>query len=302
MGLVKINFKKIEICCNSLSGKDKILAIGDSSGIIRILDIGKNLNSEIILKSHKLEISKIINYESNLVSCSFDTKIKRYDLRKQVILDSFIGHNGPVNDIDIFQKSMISASEDGDVRLWDLRENLFTGKLTHGFNLIGCRFMNNSNLIVSVGLDNTLFLWDLRMTKTFLKKTEVMRNENNIVISLCVSKFSNYCFILNNNFRVFRIGKKYTHCSEFIEKRKERNRCFYRMKLNEDDNSKFLLHGNLEGKIFVRSQKSGKILKQFYDHLSEVTEITLNQRFKSLVSCGKDGSVVIRKVNFLDSN
>lgn len=300
MGLVKINFKKIELCCNSLSEKDKILAIGDSTGIVRILDIRKNFNSGINLKSHKLEISKIINDESNLISCSSDTKIKRYDLRKQIILDSFIGHNGPVNDLDIFQKSMISASEDGDVRLWDLRENKFTGKLTHGFNLSGCKFMNNSNLIVSVGLDNTLFLWDLRMNKTFLKKTEVLRNENNIVISLCVSKFSNYLFILNNNFRVFRIGKKYTHCSEFIGKKKERNPCFYRMKLNEDDNSKFLLHGNLEGKIFIRNQKSGKILKQFYDHLSEVTEITLNQKIKTLVSCGKDGSVVIRKVNFLD--
>ena len=47
MGLVKINFKKIELCCNSLSEKDKILAIGDSTGIVRILDIRKNFNSGI---------------------------------------------------------------------------------------------------------------------------------------------------------------------------------------------------------------------------------------------------------------
>ena len=171
-------------------------------------------------------------------------------------------------------------------------------------NLMACLTPNGVKKFpcdISDDSDNKLVTINMN-TGDKVDRTEVMRNENNIVISLCVSKFSNYCFILNNNFRVFRIGKKYTHCSEFIEKRKERNRCFYRMKLNEDDNSKFLLHGNLEGKIFVRSQKSGKILKQFYDHLSEVTEITLNQRFKSLVSCGKDGSVVIRKVNFLDSN
>jgi len=70
------------------------------------------------------------------------------------------------------------------------------------------------------------------------------------------------------------------------------------LKLNRDDRDKFLLHGNSEGIVFIKSQKNNKILKQFNDHLGVVKEVKLNQNMGILVSCSMDGSVVIRKTDF----
>ena len=107
--------------------------------------------------------------------------------------------------------------------------------------------------------------------------------------------------ILKNIHNRLKTGRELKEdISQLKEKKERKNYMAKRIRLNEDEYSKFLLHGNLEGRSFIKMQQNGKIFKQFHDHLSMVTEMTLNQKSKTLVSCGKDGLVVIRKATFLN--
>jgi len=299
MVFIRINFKNYEICCNSLSEENDILAIGDSNGNIRCLNYKKKFKYEKILKIHELEITRIIIVGSKLISCSHDTRIKIHDIEKRKTSSTLVGHAGAINDIDIFQRSMISASEDGDVKLWDFRQNSSIGKLTHGNNLLSCRFVNNHYFVVSGGISNELAFWDLRMCRNPLDRSKIIKNINYSFQSLCVSNFPTYIFVLDSNLNVHRVRNKPKNCIQFIEAKKQNIAPnVNQLKLNRDDQNKFLLHGNLEGVIFIKSQKNGKILKQFNDHLGAIKEVRMNQNKGVFVSCSMDGSVVIRKTNF----
>ena len=65
-------------------------------------------------------------------------------------------------------------------------------------------------------------------------------------------------------------------------------------KLNLDEEDKFILNGDLKGKTYIRSQKNGKLMAQFNDHLDAVKEVIFNSSKKIFSSCGLDGSVLIK--------
>ena len=298
---VKINFRQNEINSIALAKKCDIVAAGDTMGSIRILNCLKKFYSVEIIKAHNSEISKVFTFDSKTLSCSFDTKLKLWDFKKQKQIRSYIDHRGPINDLDITDEYISTASEDGDLRLWDLRLKSSIGKIKHGFNLWGCRFLNNKNLILSYGITDFLYLWDIRMNKEFLRKSRILENLKDHLISLCASKISGFVYLLNSNFEINRIvgllTKKNLSCfSSLKTEKKRRNITEDRIKVNIDECDKFILNGDLNGKSYIRSQQNGKILAQFKDHLTSVKEVLYNSTKKLFVSCGTDGLVIIRTV------
>lgn len=299
MVLIKINFKNEEICSSSLSNNAKILTFGSSSGNIRIINYKERFTPVKIFKSHDSEITKIIIRNSTIFSCSLDTKLKIWDTQKQKLITTFLDHQGPINDLDVIENYICTASEDGDVRIWDLRIRNSIGKLKHGFNLQGSRFLKNQNLILSYGLTDSLYLWDLRMINVFINKSRVLKNSKSFLISVGVSNLSNFIFILDSNNKLHRIQshfkKCYNTCIPIIVKKKLEIQ--YRknlLKLNLDDQGKFILNGDLKGNSFVRSLKNGKVVIRFNDHLDSVKEVTFSSKNKVFVSCSTDGSIVVR--------
>jgi WD40 repeat protein len=299
MVLIKINFKNEEICSSSLSNKGKILTVGSSSGNIRILNYKERFNPVKIFKSHDLEITKIVTKNSKIFSCSLDSKLKIWDIQEQKLITTFIDHYGSINDLDVMEKYICTASEDGDVRIWDHRIRNSIGKLKHGFNLQGSRFLKNQNLIVSYGLADSLYIWDLRMNNVFLNKSRVLKNSRSALMSVGISNLSNFLFILDSGYKLHRVHTHFRQrskrCALLIEKK---NLIFQSrknlLKLNLDDQGKFVLNGDLKGNSYVRSQKNGKVVTRFNDHLESVKEVIFSSKNKVFVSCSTDGSIVVR--------
>lgn len=299
MVFIKINFKNQEICCGSLSKKGKILTFGDSNGILGILNLNERFKNIKIFKTHDLEITKIKLMNSKIFSCSYDAKLKIWDLQKQKLINIFTDHSGPINDLDIYEKLICTSSEDGDLRLWDLRIKKSITKIKHGFNLIGCKFLNNKNLMVTHGISNFLYLWDLRMNKVFYKKLKVLKNSKPFILSICVSECSNFMFVLDSECKIHRIKnqgeERFPRNVSLIEKQNDNSNILrFLLKLNLDEGCTSILNGDFGGKSYIRSIKSGKILYQFNDHLKTVKEVIYNLSKKIFVSVGMDGSIVIR--------
>lgn len=301
MVLVKINFRQSEITSIALEKKCNFIAVGDSKGSIRILNCLKKFYSAETIGAHNSEISKVFTFDSKILSCSFDTKLKLWDFKKQKQIRSYTDHRGPINDLDITDDYISTASEDGDLRLWDLRSKSSIGKIKHGFNLLGCRFLNNKNLILSYGITDFLYLWDIRMNKEFLRKSKVLENFNDYLVSLCVSKISGFVYLLNSNYEINRIAgllsmKNLPCFSPLKTDKRKRNLTEDRIKVNIDECDKFILNGDLNGKSFIRSLENGRILAQFKDHFTSVKEVLYNSTKKIFFSCGTDGLVIIRTI------
>ena len=299
MGLIKINCKSDEICSSFLYEKKKTLSIGDSLGNIRILNLKEKLNTSKIMKIHDLEITRITVMGSKLLSCSLDSKLKVWDLNKWCLINSFLDHRGSINDLDVLERNISTVSDDGDLRFWDTRSKSSIGKISHGFNLTGCRFLNDKNLIISHGITNLLYLWDLRMTRNFLVQSRILKNSICSILSSCVSRISNFIFIIDSHYKIHRLNnhlKKNVSKCKFFRKEIVKEKIFYRniLKLNLDDNGKFILNGDFCGKSFIRSQKNGKILNQFNDHTTPVKEVMISFALKMFISCSIDGLIVLR--------
>lgn len=299
MGLIKINCKNEEICSSFLDEKKKTLSIGDSLGNIRILNLKEKLNISKIMQIHDLEITRMTVMDSKLLTCSLDSKLKVWDLNKWCLINSFLDHRGSINDLDILERNISTVSDDGDLRFWDTRNKSSIGKISHGFNLSGCRFLNDKNLIVSHGITNFLYLWDLRMTRNFLIQSRILKNSICSILSSCVSRISNFIFILDSQYKVHRLNnqlkKNGTKC-KFLKKGIMKEKIFHRniLKLNIDNKGKFILNGDFWGKSFIRNQKNGKILAQFKDHITPVKEVMISFALKMFISCSIDGLIVLR--------
>jgi len=299
MGFTRINFNSDEICSSYLCGRKKIMSMGDSSGNIKILNLKEGFGLYKILKIHDLGVTKISTVDSKLLSCSLDSKLKIWDLSKWCLINSFFEHQGSINDLDVSEKTIITASEDGDLRIWDIRIKSSTGKISHGSNLTNCSFLNDKNLILSHGLTNFVYLWDLRMNQNILAKSKILKKSNYSILSSCVSKFSNFIFILDSQNKVYRLtgrDKKISSPCNFFSENNIRKEALHKsiLKLNLDDRGNFILNGDSQGKSYIRSQKNGKILSQFKDHFAPVKEVIINSVLKIFFSYSIDGSFVFR--------
>lgn len=107
-----------------------MLAVGLSSGVIEIFDVGKNCSIRAF-KTHSNRVSAFTFVDNMLVSGSKDKSILVHDLRlSSTVIKAFNGHNGEVCSLkakNASEKVFASGSSDGSAIVWDLNH----GKMDH---------------------------------------------------------------------------------------------------------------------------------------------------------------------------
>ncbi|MEL7359983.1 MAG: WD40 repeat domain-containing protein, partial [Cyanobacteria bacterium J06560_6] len=99
-----------------------------------------------------------------IVSGSYDSTLRLWDLKGNAIGKPFEGHSGSVSSVAFSPKGdrIVSGSDDGTLLLWDLEGNTigfaFEG---HNGQILSVAFSPKGDRIVSGSYDNTLRLWDL---------------------------------------------------------------------------------------------------------------------------------------------
>ena len=111
------------------SGSGKLLATGGDDAQIFIWkteELNNIKNSPTILSSHTAKIVDIdfSNDERKLASAGWDHSIKIWDTVTGKLINSIVGHDGPVNAVNFSNdgKHLYSAGYDGTIRLWNIIE------------------------------------------------------------------------------------------------------------------------------------------------------------------------------------
>ena len=114
-------------------------------------------------------------------------------IKKKVFVD---GHNGGFNclDVSIDGKVLVSGSEDGTVRVWDLEKTKQTLCFTkHKSDVYSIALSKDSNKIISGSFDKTVIQWDIKS-----KSTKIIYKGHTREV-LCVSFNTNEKLIISGS-------------------------------------------------------------------------------------------------------
>lgn len=85
-------------------------------------------------------------------SCSFDRKIKLYDLRANQVIQVYDGHEGGVKTFDFHPHTchIISSSEEGVTRIWNTQRNRLEYKIESPSNV--SKFSREGDYFITAGV------------------------------------------------------------------------------------------------------------------------------------------------------
>lgn len=130
------------------------------------------LNNRLVtatLKGHAVSVTALAvppsEDNSNLiVSGSYDTNVKLWDLRQKGCVNTFKGHTMQVNAVQITPdcRWIASGSSDCQIKVWDISTFKLVSSLTQHDGPINClRFNPQEYSLASSSFDRTVKYWDL---------------------------------------------------------------------------------------------------------------------------------------------
>lgn len=116
------------------------------------------------LTGHKGMIQAlVVNFdESRLISASWDTDIKVWDVKAGVELRTLKGHTGIVHSLQITPDDLrvVSASSDGTIRIWDIESGSQSQEIAVG-SINSMALTSDGKKAISASSDRTVKVWDL---------------------------------------------------------------------------------------------------------------------------------------------
>ncbi|KAG8777105.1 SCF ubiquitin ligase complex subunit cdc4 [Ceratobasidium sp. 428] len=131
------------------------------NGAVELSEANDNPYHLRVLEGHTDAVRALATHGRTIVSGSYDTTLKVWDLITGECRWSLIGHTGKVYSValDTERNQAISGSMDGTVRTWSLTTGLPLHTLLGHSSLVGLLGISPTN-IVSAAADATLRIWD----------------------------------------------------------------------------------------------------------------------------------------------
>ncbi len=159
-----IEAKDGPVLSSVISPNSRVLAYGGSSGIIRLDDIYTGLNLGT-LSGHTLYIWCLAFLSNDvLLSGSEEHQIKVWNLPKERIAQSLVGHQHAVRCIagTPGKQTIISGGNDNTIKFWDLPSGQELLSLTkHTQRVLSIAISRNGLFFASAGWNKEIYVWDL---------------------------------------------------------------------------------------------------------------------------------------------
>jgi WD40 repeat protein len=152
----------------ALAAHDTLLFIGQSNGIVSIIDLENNSLLDT-LNGHSKRISQIVfdSSKKTLFSAADDAFIFAWDVETKKRIFKATGHEKGINCLAVSAHYLFSGGNDETIRLWDKKTGrlLFTIETEKSINSIIAR---DQHSIITGSTDGTIRLWDLSQVKKII--------------------------------------------------------------------------------------------------------------------------------------
>ncbi|CAD6195780.1 unnamed protein product [Caenorhabditis auriculariae] len=157
VGITHVEMFENRVILARLDGSIEFLDVSyEDSQPLRV----KKINVIRTVRAHQKPVCRMITYNAQLITSSFDRTIKIFDLKTTELVNVLLAHNSGVLDlaVDTDENVLFSSCEDGVVCWWDL----VTGKLIRSIdnNYAGtCQIALTSSYLLGFYGNAQLYLW-----------------------------------------------------------------------------------------------------------------------------------------------
>jgi WD40 repeat protein len=113
-----------------------------------------------------------LDFNSSVLVNGRKNEVEIWDIAGQKLTSTLVGHSKGVNCVELVDKTIVSGSFDSYIKVWDIETTSllhdFDGHLLHG-SVNDIQYDPERNLLVSSGSGRYMFLWDMRTHKSVEK-------------------------------------------------------------------------------------------------------------------------------------
>ncbi|AFP65480.1 U5 small nuclear ribonucleoprotein 40kDa subunit (nucleomorph) [Chroomonas mesostigmatica CCMP1168] len=289
-----------ELISCSFSCDGKVTACGGVTGNFFLTVNRFHSFKTKIFKIHEGPINRIFFDKKNFYTASSDKTCRIWNPETSQILRTLNLNNEKATYIDLINNLIITAGNRGTLKLWDQRIQCPIGNFFHGFPILNSNFLKSGHTFVSCGISPNLFLWDIRNYKKYCSVFSLVGHRT----SIYSSSLSNYDFSLFsidfNNLVcrwIFELSKNLAKCYFLKSEKifpKALKPSFY--KITCDSLGKIFAQGGLNGSVYFKNQKKGKIIQKIKSHSwGRVNDVKFHPSNRIFGSCGEDGFLNIKE-------
>lgn len=187
---------------------------------------------------------------------------------------------------------VVSGSDDGTIKLWDLRSKRAINTLEHGYQVTAVCFSGDSSQVISGGLDGEIKMWDLRKEVVSLS----LSGHTDIVTSLAISPDGNY--LLSNamdatlrrwDIRPFVSGQRLMTAYHGAKHSFDR----HLIRSGWSSDMQLVASGSSDRYVYVWDVETGALRYHLPGHTGTVIEAAFHPKEPIIGSCSSDKSIYL---------
>merc|ERR1712187_127501 len=252
--------------------------------------------NSMILQGHQNAILELHWAQSTeqVISCSPDCSLRIWDTNKGIQLTKFM-HKTNVSCCCPLKKGpplLISGTDDGTVKIWDLRCKRPVSELYHRYPVTTVAFSDSGDTIYTGGLDNTIRVWDLG-NKVITK----LIGHHDTITGLCISPNGD-CLLSNsmdNTLRIWDIrsspikAKSYKVLTGHTHSN-DKNL----LKCDWSPDGLYVSAGSGDKTVCIWNVETRRLLCKLPGHTDSVNEVVFHPTEPIIGSCSSDRQIHIR--------
>lgn len=156
-----------EVFCSKISPDGDLVASAGYDRAIFLWEVYGNCDNLAVIRGHTGPIIDL-HFSSDgdyLYTCSTDKVVCTWDIETCSRIKKLKGHTTYVNSVCPARRGpqiIVSGSDDGTVKVWDVRRKAAVHTLQSGYQVLAVAFSDTAELVYSGGIDNDVKVWDLR--------------------------------------------------------------------------------------------------------------------------------------------
>nr|UXY86713.1 U5 small nuclear ribonucleoprotein 40kDa subunit [Cryptomonas paramecium] len=287
------NFSKITRCIFYENGNS--LIGGTKKGSFFIYKMFEKKIS--FCNSYKFCIKYMLIEAGSLYAIFSDGKCRMINLEKFKCLNTFQSYqNNDIQDIDCYEKIMVTTDNKGMIKLWDTRIKTYFESIYYNFFGVKItKFLHKSFTLIASNRLSEIFIWDIRKIQKPGKMLCNKNKQNILINAISISKnrkFFFLCDIKNNFFQCYMNSQSikyraFEKISTFQTNVKKQ--------LSSDEKNNFIGYGDYRGNIFIWCQTTGKLIYNSAETYGKISCFSFHPIDKLFCICRNEGDVLIKK-------